>query len=137
MRLVLLLLVALLLAGCPVSDKYDDRGVPKTLAFQVSLYEDIVRWGDLRKIHAFSKPMKEGEEPQPVSGMQALQNVRVTSYEASTPRELSPWRWGQNAVINYVLVDRQVVKTVLDAQIWMSEDEGKTWYRSNPPPRFQ
>ena len=39
-------------------------------------------------------------------------------------------------VISYVLVDRQVVKQVFDQQVWVKVEEGKTWYRENPPPKF-
>jgi len=104
--------------------------VPKQLHPVLKLYEDVVRWSDLVKIYEFGKP-DAGWEVQP-----NLEKVRVTSYEASTPVEIEPWRWGQNASISYVLSDRQVVKQLLDQQIWVSDDEGDSWYRENPPPRF-
>ena len=63
--------------------------------------------------------------------------MRVTSYEiASGLTEMEPMRWRQIAVINYVLTDRQIVRQLIDDQIWASEDQGQTWYRENPPPRF-
>ena len=46
-------------------------------------------------------------------------------------------RWRQTAVIDYVLTDRQIVRQLIDDQYWASDDEGKTWYRANPPPSFQ
>ena len=102
----------------------------KQLMPQVELFGDIVRWRDLRKMYAFGKagsrwPVQEG-----------LDNIRVTGYEAGALNEIRPWRWGQSVLISYVLVDRQVVRQTLDQQVWVSEDQGKTWFRENPPPRF-
>ena len=62
--------------------------------------------------------------------------MRVTGYEAGRLTQIEPWRWGQTAVISYVLKDRQVLRKVVDHQFWVSEDEGESWYRENPPPQF-
>jgi hypothetical protein len=97
---------------------------------QVKLFEDIVRWRDLRKMYVFRKPGTEWKVQE------GLDNVRVTGYDAGGLNEIEPWRWGQSVVISYVLIDRQVVREVLDQQVWVSEDEGKTWFRETPPPRF-
>jgi len=125
---LLLLLGILALAGCRMGNPY--YPVPKELAQVLKLYEDVVRWSDLNKIYAFGKKGAGWEVPP------GLDNVRVNGYETSDPAELEPWRWGQTAVISYVLNDRQVVKQVVDQQVWVSEDEGESWYRENPPPPF-
>lgn len=129
-RLFSIFLVSLGLFACKVPDPYGP--VPKALALKVQIYEDVVRWGDLRKAYAFGKISKG----QNLTIPQNLDNVRVTHYEATQVKELSPWRWGQTANIAYVLKDRQVVKEILDQQVWMSDDEGKSWYRANPVPAF-
>jgi len=129
MRLrIVLLLAVFLVAGCQLGNPYGP--VPKELMPQVKLFEDIVRWRDLRKMYVFGKP----GEKWPVQ--EGLENIRVTGYEAGSLSEIEPWRWGQSVVISYVLIDRQVVRQLLDQQIWVSDDEGKTWYRENPPPQF-
>ena len=125
---IFLSLLLLLPASCQLGNPYDP--VPKQLMPQVELFGDIVRWRDLRKMYAFGKagsrwPVQEG-----------LDNIRVTGYEAGALNEIRPWRWGQSVLISYVLVDRQVVRQALDQQVWVSEDQGKTWFRENPPPRF-
>ena len=38
--------------------------------------------------------------------------------------------------IEYVLRDRQVVKTLIDNQIWEYDSEIDQWFRVNPPPEF-
>ena len=40
-------------------------------------------------------------------------------------------------MIDYVLTDRQVVRQIVDLQIWESEDNGITWYRTTPVPEFR
>ena len=75
---------------------------------------------------------------RPATIPEDLDNIRVTSYELASPlTELSPTRWSQTAVIDYVLTDRQVVRRLIDQQVWVSDDEGKTWYRETPVPRFR
>ena len=129
LRLLLLLLLPVwLLAGCQTGGLYD--GLPKKLVQLHSVSEDIVRWRDLRKLYLFTKPGSDW----PVQP--GLENVRVNGYEAARLQEIEPWRWGQSVVISYVLIDRQVVKNLLDQQIWVSEEEGKNWYRESPPPVF-
>jgi len=127
LRIVLLLSV-LMFSGCQLGNPYGP--VPKQLMPQVKLFEDIVRWRDLRKMYVFRKPGTEW------TVQEGLDNVRVTGYDAGTLHEIEPWRWGQSVVISYVLIDRQVVREVLDQQVWVSEDEGKTWFRETAPPRF-
>ena len=118
-----------LLAGCQTLP-YGDK--PKDLAYKVSAFEDTVRWGELEKMVLFLKPA-DGEA---VVVQEGLDNIRVTSYEAGSLTKVSDTRWVQTAVVKYVLTDRQIVRQLVDQQVWESEDEGKTWYRTNPVPRY-
>ena len=119
------------LAGCRSGSMKD---VPKELTAQVRLFEDVVRWRPLQKMYAFQKT----EPGQPAEVQQGLDNVRVTGYEIVEPlNAIEPMRWRQAAQIDYVLTDRQVVRQVIDYQVWESEDEGKTWYRTTPVPVFR
>ena len=128
-RLSLLALV--LLTACQTNPHGE---VPTQLALQVRTFEDVVRWGALQKMVLFEKH----DPDEPVTLPDNLDNVRVTSYElASQLTRLGDWRWGQDAVIDYVLTDRQIVRQLVDRQIWESEDEGKTWYRTTPVPQFR
>ena len=61
----------------------------------------------------------------------------MTAYEASPLRKLDEYRYAVTAVIDYVRIDRQVVRQLVDNQVWESDDEGKTWYRSTPVPQFR
>jgi len=93
-----------------------------------------MRWGALQKMYVFVKRAPD----EVVEIQEGLDNIRVTGYELGSGLAMvEPTRWRQTAVIDYVLVDRQIVRQVIDDQTWVSEDEGKTWYRENPPPQFQ
>lgn len=108
--------------------------VPEPLGYQVRAFENVVRWGALEKAYAFVKPSPDN----PLEIPEGLGNIRVTSYELANPlTEITPTRWAQTAVIDYVLTDRQVVRQLVDRQFWVSDDEGKIWYRENPLPQFR
>ncbi|MCB1801556.1 MAG: hypothetical protein KDI82_07715 [Gammaproteobacteria bacterium] len=129
----LLILVALLpLAACRTNPFADE--LPESLTSQVRTFEDIVRWRALHKMYVFQK-LADGETVEVQPG---LENVRVTGYELIEPLNMvEPYRWRQAVAIDYVLTDRQVVRQIIDYQVWESEDEGKTWYRTTPVPQFR
>ncbi|MCB1790830.1 MAG: hypothetical protein KDJ27_05195 [Gammaproteobacteria bacterium] len=130
-RLPLCLLLILGLAAC-VTNPFAE--VPERLTMQLRKFESVVRWGALQKMSLFEKHA-EGEVPTMQEG---LENVRVTGYELANPlTKIEPLRWGQTVVIDYVLTDRQVVRQIIDHQIWESDDDGVTWYRTTPVPQFR
>ena len=128
-RRSIVVLLLLLLAACMATNPY--APAPKQLGIQVRVFEDTVRWGDLRKMYVFAKPGSKVTIPD------GMDTIRVTHYEVSGMHEVAPLALGANALINYVLTDRQVVRQLVDHQVWVSDDEGKTWYRANPPPKFR
>jgi hypothetical protein len=128
-------LVCLLLVGIGGCRSLRGSDLPDTLDARVLTFEDVVRWGDLNKMYAFQR-LPDGAarvEPQ-----KHLDNVRVTGYELVEPiNQVEPLRWRQAARIDYVLTDRQVVRQLVDFQVWESDDEGETWYRTTPVPVFE
>jgi hypothetical protein len=126
---VLLCCLLLALTGCKTLAHGD---MPKGLDYRTNAFEDTVRWGSLEEMVVFLKP-KQGEV---ITVQEGLDNIRVTSYETSPLAKVNETRWIQTAVIKYVLTDRQVVRQLVDQQVWESDDEGETWYRANPVPRF-
>lgn len=130
MRL-LLACCLVLIAGCQ-TNPFEEK--PKDLVYKTSAFEDTVRWGGLENMLRFVKV----EPGVPVEVPKGLGNVRVTSYELARPlTEVTETRWSQTAVIDYVLTDRQIVRQLIDYQVWESDDAGKTWFRTNPLPQFQ
>ena len=128
---VLICCLLVLLSGCQYLMRTD---LPGDLEFKTSAFEDTVRWGDLSNMYAFLKPDPE----QSIEIQPGLDNVRVTATETASPlAEVNETRWVRTIVIDYVLTDRQVVRQIVDQQVWTTDDEGETWYRDNPVPQFR
>ena len=131
MRILLILCLFIPLSACKL---IPERDMPEQLEGKVKTFEDVVRWGALEKIYFFRKV--DPENPPDVQA--GLDNIRVTGYEVSVPlSKVDETRWAQSVVIDYVWTDRQVVRQIVDHQVWMTDDEGLTWYRENPVPRFR
>ncbi len=119
------------LAGCRSNPMTD---VPSDLEARVRTFEDVVRWRPLHKMYAFLKL----ESDQKIEVQEGLENIRVTGYEVVEPlNAIDPLRWRQVAEIRYVLTDRQVVRQLVDFQIWETEGEDMAWYRTTPVPVFK
>jgi len=122
--------LALLLGACN-TDPFSEQ--PDKLATTAKTFEGTVRWGNLQQIYAFLKK----DPANTVEIAEGLDNVRVTSYELLSPlSKESDHRWRQTVLIDYVLIDRQVVRQVVDEQVWVSDDDGVSWYREQPLPAF-
>lgn len=131
MRLFACLCFVLLLTACKSNPFAEER--PKSLDSTTTTFEDTVRWGKLENMDRFLR--QDGNNPP--QSQNGLDNVRVTSYEASPLRQIDEHRWGITAIIDYVLIDRQIVRQIVLEQIWETADEGKTWYLASPLPVFQ
>ena len=119
------------LGGCRSNPMKD---VPPALDARVRTFEDVVRWRPLEKMYGFLK-IEAGEQIEVQGG---LDNVRVTGYQIVEPlNAIDPMRWRQAAEIRYVLTDRQIVRQLIDFQIWESEGEDKGWFRTTPVPEFK
>jgi hypothetical protein len=95
-------------------------------------YRAAMRWSYFDSVHNFRDP--EALEPVP----QRLDNVRVTSYEVVRPPiMLDDTTASQTARVEYVLEDRQRVRTILDRQRWVYDTEAKTWWLTTPIPSFE
>ena len=126
---IFLLLLMLLLPACQTLTERDDV---RKLEYTLESYGAAVRWQPLAGLYGFLTP-----ELRPETVPDGLGNLRVTGYEISVPpRMLSEDRAVQTAVIEYVHIDRQVVRTLVDRQVWTRDDKGQ-WLRANPIPAFK
>ncbi|WP_456375403.1 hypothetical protein [Thiolapillus sp.] len=105
--------------------------------FDLKLYGHEVRWGEIEALPSYLKP-ELVEEQAPLA--HKPENIRVTEYELLVPpREIEeePPRVAQTVRINYVFRDRQVVRTLVDKQLWEYDAAAKKWFRANPIPVFK
>ena len=130
MRILLVISLLMVLSACKLMPQ---REMPAQLEAKVKTFEDVMRWGALEKIYFFRKI--DPENPPKIQ--KGLDNIRVTSYDVSVPlSKIDETRWAQSVAIDYVRIDRQIVRGIVDHQVWVSDDEGETWYRENPVPQF-
>ena len=126
---LLLLLLAATLYGCSTVEKASKN---QKLHLQLQSYDHAVRWGELADAYTYMRP-----EDMPTVIPEGLDNIRVTSYEEIGPvMNLDENKVRRKVRIEYVLRDRQVVKTLIDNQIWEYDSEIDQWFRVNPPPEF-
>ena len=128
--LLLILLLVSTLFGCATVEK---AGKNQKLHLQLQSYDHAVRWGELADTYTYMKPE---DVPTVIPG--GLENIRVTGYEEIGPvMNLDDDKVSRKVRIEYVIKDRQVVKTLIDDQVWEYDDEIDQWFRVNPPPDFE
>lgn len=127
--LIWVVLVALL-SGCQtLAEKRQSTKLEEVLRN----YEGVIRWGAVEQIGRFYKPdAAEGLMNKP------LQAMRVTQYEVvQGPTVVEDNRAIQTAVIQYVFVESQIVRELMNQQTWEYDAEQERWYLISPMPEFK
>ena len=109
--------------GCQsMSERRRDESLISTL----KLYGKVLRWQGPHEQGA----MLANPEQTPTN-----RGITITSYQVvSTPVQTNENAAHQTAAIEYVYNDSQVIKRVIDRQIWEYDTEEERWLRTNPPP---
>lgn len=111
------------LGGCQsMSERKRDESLHATLA----LYAKVLRWQGIQD---------QGAMLANPSLTPRIHDVSVTSYEVASPVVMhSSDSATQTAVIEYLYQDSQIIKRVVDHQLWEYDSESKRWLRANAPP---
>jgi len=118
------------LGGCAGVEKASKRQKQRQ---QFLSYDHVIRWGDLEEMYAYGRP---GSEPVTIQG--GLDKIRVTNLEEVGPvLDAGDGRVSRKIRVEYVLKDRQVVRTLIDEQIWEYDEQSEQWFRVNRPPTFE
>jgi hypothetical protein len=122
--------LVLLMMGC---QSLAERQQTTQLQDILRNYEGVIRWGTIDQIRPFYRSEdSEGMLNNPVAKM------RVTHYEVvQGPTVIEENRAIQTAVIQYVFVESQVVRELVDQQVWEYEAEDERWYLISPSPDFK
>jgi hypothetical protein len=131
-RLALSIVLLVSLAGCNNVKDYQS-GVD--LGSVLSKYETMIRWGQVEQTYGFLEP----ELAAKTSMQTGLDNVRITGYEVvMRALLLTETTATQTVKISFVLKDRQVERSIIDEQKWVSDDQEKRhWWRANPIPEYR
>ena len=134
-RILLLLVPALFHTACGTIDNVKDKKLGNELQVYLSRYESAMRWGNPQHAYGFLKPELAAQTPLP----QDLDNIEVSQYlVVSPPVLLNKTTATQTVAISYILVNRQVERSLVDRQVWEREDaNSREWYRANPIPEFK
>lgn len=122
--------LVLLLAGCQTLSEHRQSD---KLQEVLRNYEGVIRWGTSEQIGRFYKSdVVEDLLKKPQQAM------RVTHYEVvQGPTVVEENRAIQTAVIQYVFVESQIVRELLDQQTWEYDSEQERWYLTSPMPDFK
>ncbi|MCP3661132.1 MAG: hypothetical protein GY696_01345 [Gammaproteobacteria bacterium] len=130
-RLALLLAVLTLVTGCKTIGEMEQSN---KLNDALRRYAASIRWTHLDQAYGYLKPDLAAETEYP----EDEDNIKVTSYEVVRPPiQTDETHAIQTARIEFVFIDRQVVRKIIDNQQWEYMEEEKSWMRANPIPEFK
>ena len=110
-------------SGCQsMSERRRDESLGSTL----NLYGKVLRW---------QGPHEQGSMLVNPEQTPKYRGITVTSYQVvSNPVKTGENSAHQTAAIEYVHHDNQVIRRIIDQQIWEYDSENEIWLRENPPP---
>lgn len=112
-------------SGCQsMAERKRDESLSSTLTF----YGKVLRW---------QGPNEQGAMLAHPEQTPKNRGITVTSYKVlSNPVKTGENSAHQTAAIEYVYHDSQVIKRIIDQQVWEYDSENEIWLRENPPPRM-
>lgn len=127
---VVCLALILQLTGCQT---LAERKQNTRLENVLRTYEGVIRWGAIDQIGRYLR----SESVNTLLRMPE-QEMRVTHYEVvQGPTLVEENRAIQTAVIQYVFVESQVVREIIDQQTWEYVPDEERWYLVSPSPDFK
>lgn len=127
---VVVLLFSIGISGCGT---YKEASQKQILENRLKAYGKTARWGALENLYAFLTPEEGAKAEIPAD----LENIQVTDYAVRVPVGMvEPGKASQTAEIYYLFRDRNVVRSLVDKQLWEFNETDNTWYRTNPVPEF-
>jgi len=125
------LAISVSLAGCGSVEKKKQSIV---LENTLRAYENTIRWGPLDNMYRFLSPSGDTDR-QPVHD---IDDIRVVSYDVVSPAVRTDEETAvQTVKIDYLHVDEQRLKSLVDLQVWKYEADSKLWYLDSEIPEFR
>jgi len=129
-----LLVCALLVAaigGCGAVKK-DKRAV--TLQTATNGYQSALRWGYYETAYGFVTPEIRDKTPTPP----IKEGLHLTGYDViRSPVMTDEKNAVQMVAIDYLYDDQQVVKRLMDRQLWRWDDKKQNWWLMTGLPKFE
>lgn len=98
-------------------------------------YQTALRWGYFENAYAYLAPdrrMEHASRPE-------LAGLRLTGYEVLQGPVIQPDQQTavQTVAIDYLYEDLQVVRHLIDRQVWRYDPQRKTWWLASGLPDFK
>jgi len=129
LSLVLVLLAGSIGGGCA---RVKEDTAAQRLESALSGYRQAIRWG----YYPAATGYVDAEQRREID-LKALKNVRVTGYEIVEPAVIGDGRATQLVQIDYVLNDRQVLRSIADRQRWRYDEQAGAWWLESGLPAFE
>lgn len=127
-KLYFIFILGIFVAFTSSCQSMSERSRDESLTSTLLLYGKILRW---------QGPHEQGAMLASPEQLPKYRGITITSYQvASNPVKTDDNSARQTAVIEYVYHDSQVIKRVIDQQIWEYDTDNKTWLRANTPPQM-
>ena len=121
-ELLLLLLPALLLAGCATDRRQSD------LRTTVDAYGNTLRWDGLAAGFPYLSPALRARHPLSRFDASRYDQLRVSTYEVRGVLPSAPDRYRQVVAIGLINRNTQTERTILDKQTWRWDVKDKHWW---------
>lgn len=120
-----------LVAGCGAVKK-DKRAV--TLQNATNGYQAALRWGYYDTAYGFVTPEIRDKTPN----LPIKPGLRLTGYDViQQPTMLDGDKATQMVAIEYLYEDQQVVKRLMDRQLWHWDEKKQSWWLMTGLPKFE
>lgn len=128
----LLLLTALILAGCA---SMDDKHRFNSLTATVENYRSAIRWG-LYDVADSLRGAESSEER--AAGIEDFKKIKVTGYKTIFMKLSDDKKEAKQTVeITFYHMDHMIEKKIIDQQVWKYDTEKKSWYLQTGLPEFK
>jgi len=126
---IVLMLCALLLAGCASKERSD------SLTSTLTSYGAALRWGDFASASQFIDPKVRAAHPLSALDLARYRQVRVTEYDdGAGPVPVDEFDVQQTARISVVNIHTQSERSLTDHQTWHYDQKTKHWWLTSGLP---
>ncbi len=130
MKLRFFFLILVLLNGCQTVSPIKQQSIIN-LNNTLRTYQTNYRWGNLAQIIGYAKTPAATKLPDNIG------NIRIVKYDVLSSAILTSETTAiQEVQIEYIYIDKQTVRKLIDHQEWEYDTDKSTWYRTNPLPQF-
>ena len=121
-----LFLLATLLIGACATDNL--RSKQKILDDTLQSYAATLRWGDITQGEAFVDPKLREQHPLSALDLARYKQVKISNYDEQPAIPINDSEVRQDVQIGLINVNTQIMRGIVDHQIWRYDAKAKRWW---------